>query len=234
MGHRGAAALAPENTLAALRAAAAARLQWVEIDARLTRDGHCVLSHDANLTRTAGQDWPIGGTTLAQLSSVEVGGWFDLQYAGEPLPTLGQALDLAAELGLSVNIEMKRTPGRQLAAIDAVAATVEGLDLSPDRLLLSSFDDRLLAAALARLPHLRRALIATQLPSDWRGLAKSLECYSLHCRHDRLTPGEAQAVKVDGYGLAAYTVNDPKAARRLWDMGVDCIITDDPVRVRVG
>ena len=170
-------------------------MQWVEIDARLTRDGHCVLSHDANLTRTAGQDWQIGGTTLAQLSSVEVGGWFDLQYAGEPLPTLGQALDLAAELGLSVNIEMKRTPGRQLAAIDAVAATVAGLDLSPDRLLLSSFDDRLLAAALARLPHLRRALIATQLPSDWRGLAKSLECYSLHCRHDRLTPGEAQAVQ---------------------------------------
>ena len=130
MGHRGAAALAPENTLAAVRAAARAGLSWVELDVRLTRNGHPVLSHDATLARAAGRRWPIALASLEKLRSADVGG-------GERLPTLGEAIALCADLGLGVNIELKRAPGRERSVLEAVARAVAGSPLFPDRLLIS-------------------------------------------------------------------------------------------------
>src|SRR5947199_1375723 len=100
IGHRGAAAYAPENTLAGLRRARALGCEWVEFDVRLTGDGALVLCHDARLDRTTDGSGLISAMTLAAIRDRDAGVRFGAEFAGERVPTLGEALDLAADIGL--------------------------------------------------------------------------------------------------------------------------------------
>lgn len=94
--HRGYAARAPENTLAALRMAIEARADALEFDLHVTRDGIPVLIHDSTLRRTTGVDGRVEERTAAEVQALDAGSWFDEGFAGEPVPTLAQALEFAA------------------------------------------------------------------------------------------------------------------------------------------
>ena len=229
MGHRGAAAVAPENTLAGLRTAAALGMTWVEFDVMLSGDGVPVLFHDDNLKRITGRKVAMARTPFAELAKLEAGAWFAPGFIGEPIPSLEQALALAVELGVTPNIEIKPTPRRDAATAAAVAETIARC-WPEDRPgpLISSFSRKALEVARVRIPALPRALIAWRLPRDWEAAAEILQCASLHLRALRLRAKTAAKVKRAGYQLAAFTVNDPKRARRLIRFGVDCIITDRP------
>jgi len=229
MGHRGAAAVAPENTLVGLRTAAAMGMTWVEFDVMLSGDGVPVLFHDDNLKRITGRKVAMAKTPFAELAQLEAGAWFAPGFIGEPIPSLEQALALAVELGITPNIEIKPTPRRDAATAVAVAETVvrcwPGDRPGP---MISSFSRQALTIVRDRVPALPRGLIAWRLPRDWEAAAAALECASLHLRGLRLRAKTAAKIKRAGYQLAAFTVNDPKKARRLIGFGVDCIITDRP------
>src|SRR5438046_1457673 len=122
IGHRGAAARAPENTLAGLRVAKQLGCSWVEFDARLTADGVLVLCHDPRLERTTDGSGLISMLSLASVRDCDAGSRFAADFAGERVPTLAAALRLAAELGLGCNIEIKADRGREYATGAAVAA----------------------------------------------------------------------------------------------------------------
>ena len=107
IGHRGAAARAPENTLAGLRRAKDLGCSWVEFDVRLTGDGALVLCHDARLDRTTTGQGRVSAHRLSAIRCFDAGAWFAPEFAGGAVPTLEEALLVAAELGLSVNIEIR-------------------------------------------------------------------------------------------------------------------------------
>jgi glycerophosphoryl diester phosphodiesterase len=86
--HRGGSAAAPENTLAALRAAARDGAEAVEVDVLPSRDGHPVVHHDDRLARTAGIDAAVWDLDVADLRRLDVGRWFAPAFEGERLPTL--------------------------------------------------------------------------------------------------------------------------------------------------
>jgi hypothetical protein len=113
IGHRGAAALAPENTLEGLRVAARLGVRWVEVDAKLSADGVVVLFHDETLDRTTDGNGPVAATRFAVLRRLDAGAWFGPAWRGPRVPTLEQALDLLSELGLRANVEIKPCPGRE-------------------------------------------------------------------------------------------------------------------------
>ena len=112
MGHRGAAGVAPENTLVGLRTAAELGVRWVEFDVMLSGDGVPVLFHDDSLKRTTGCDALMADTPLASLSKLEAGAWFASKFAGEPIPTLEDALSFLLESGISPNVEIKPSTGK--------------------------------------------------------------------------------------------------------------------------
>lgn len=229
MGHRGAAGLAPENTLAGFRRAAALGVTWVELDVRLTADGVAVLSHDESLARATGLRRKVGRVTAADIANLDAGAWFGDAFRGEPLPTLEQAVRRLADLGLGVNIEIKRHIGQEVRVINTVADVLA--DAWPAVLpppLVSSFDPAMVAAAQRLLPHLPRALISERLPRAWRKWADSLACYSLHLHWKVASQERISAIHDAGFSVAVYTVNEAEIARKLWTMGVDCVITDRP------
>ena len=229
IGHRGAAAYAPENTLAGFRTAAALGVRWVEFDARVTVDGVAVLCHDQCPIRTLGLARAVERTRWADLARRDAGRWFGPAVAGEPVPTLAETLALLAGLALFPNIEVKHGPAGAARVIEAVGAAIAlGWPDGAPPPLLSSFDPPALRQAKRRLPDLPRGLNRENLTGDWRGEAEELGCVSVHVDHRTLTAPLALSVKSAGFGLAAYTVDDPARARELWSWGVDAIFSNAP------
>ena len=228
VGHRGEAARAPENTLAAIRMAAASGLRWVECDAKLSGDGVPILFHDDTLDRTTNGEGPVAATPFDAIRSLDAGGWFGAGFAGEPVPTLAEALDLLVALDMGANVEIKPCPGRDMETAQSVCATIgEHWPRDRDKLLISSFSRAALARARDVAPDRPRGLLVWDRVATMIEDAAALDCVSIHCAHQHLTAALARAVKQAGYILVVFTVNQPALARQLIEWGVDTIITDD-------
>ena len=113
--HRGASALAPENTLAAFRKAIEDGAEGIEFDVRLSKDGTAVVFHDADLKRIAGRDEKIIDLSFEELQKIDIGSWFNRvfprleneQFSNETIPTLQDVLDLLKDFRGLIYIELK-------------------------------------------------------------------------------------------------------------------------------
>ncbi len=108
--HRGASALAPENTLAAFDKAVEAKADVIELDVYLSSDGHVVVIHDKCLWRTTKTVGAVDRRTLADLKTLDAGRWFGPEFTGESIPTLAEVLDWAREQhpAMCLMVEFKR------------------------------------------------------------------------------------------------------------------------------
>ncbi|MBV9554224.1 MAG: glycerophosphoryl diester phosphodiesterase [Alphaproteobacteria bacterium] len=229
IGHRGAAAHAPENTLAGFRAARALGCTWVEFDVRLTGDGTLVVCHDDALGRTTDGTGRISRLPVDAIRRCDAGSKFAPLFAGEQVPTLAQALTLCGELGLEANVEIKAERGRAAATVAAVAAYVGGAGKnSGPPMLISSFLPDAAAAAAMLLPEVPRGMLWRKLPRGWRRIAAALGCTTIHLGHTELNSATVAQVTEAGYPLLAYTVNDPARARQLFGWGVASVFSDAP------
>jgi len=215
IGHRGAAAYAPENTLQSFREAGKRGATWVETDVKLTADGVPILMHDASLKRTTGVDRLVSRTRRADLPP--------------SVPTLEEAIACFAEVGLGCNLEIKPCEGRERETAQVTVATLRRC--WPARLpppLLSSFRDDSLAAAQEASPEFARALLLDKFVEDWRVRAGAVGASGINTNGKRLTAPWTVAIKQAGLALGVYTIDEPDLARALVGMGVDCVITDAP------
>lgn len=106
IGHRGAAAYAPENTLASFIKAEEANADWFELDVQLSKDGEVVVMHDDSVDRTTNGHGKVRDLTLYELKQLDAGSWKAPEFAGERIPTLSQCLDYA-KYKCGVYIEIK-------------------------------------------------------------------------------------------------------------------------------
>ncbi|MBK1667671.1 hypothetical protein CKO28_06440 [Rhodovibrio sodomensis] len=229
IGHRGAAGLAPENTLPGLRAAADAGCRWVEVDVMLAACGTPMLHHDVSLQRIEGVDGRLDRWTAPQLAELDAGAHFGPEFAGTRIPTLADALREMLRLDLRPNLEIKPAPGAAQETARAAVATVrEVWPADRARPLISSFQRDCLTVARTAAPDLPRGLIAQARPRRWRALLAELDCVSLHLAADRLRPADVRETADAGWAVAVYTVNDGARAARLRGWGAHAIITDRP------
>jgi glycerophosphoryl diester phosphodiesterase len=156
IGHRGASAHAPENTLAAFRRAVELGASAVEMDLRVTRDGKVVLLHDARVNRTTDGHGRIDQLSFGAVRKLDAGSWFDKEFAGERVPTLEEALALAAELNVWLYLELKIPLEGSLPF-----ALAEQLRRSRrlDRVVLLSFDPAALSLMRTTDPRLLTGLL---------------------------------------------------------------------------
>ncbi len=223
--HRGASAVAPENTAAAIRAAGRAGADMVEVDVQPTREGRLVVFHDDRLERTSTGRGRVAAHTYAALARLDVGGWFAPRFRGERILTVSRALRLTRPRAV-LNLELKRThaPRRVLARL------MRDLPLRPSRVLVSSCDPRLLRPWPAR--GVPTALISRRRPQQALRRALRLRCRAWHPHHRDVTASLVRRAHAGGLRVHAWTVDDARGARRLWRLGVDGIFTNDPGRLR--
>lgn len=230
--HRGASLDAPENTLAAFRLAHGQGARMVELDARLAADGELVVIHDSTLERTTDGRGRVSETTSAALSRLDAGSWRGAAFRGEPLPTLAQALELLAGLGMAVNVELKADPGEAGRTGRAAGHRLRtAWPSAGPPLLVSSFAEAALEAVAETAPELPRALLREAAGADWREALERLGCTTLHLSADHLEGETLRALVAAGVPVLVYTVNDPARARALLDAGCRAVFTDLPGRM---
>src|SRR5512141_12305 len=122
LGHRGASADAPENTLAAFRLAMQQGADGVELDVWRCASGEVVVAHDEDLQRVAGSPLRIPDARLDELRAADVGAWKGARWRGERIPRLDEVLE--ALPGAVVNVELKSRGGRDLGLAHAVAEVI--------------------------------------------------------------------------------------------------------------
>ncbi|MEK9671945.1 MAG: glycerophosphodiester phosphodiesterase [Rhodospirillaceae bacterium] len=232
IGHRGAAGLAPENTLASIRKAHDLGVRCVEFDVMLTADGTPVLFHDETLERTTNGTGRLADRRWEDIKSLDAGGWFSGAFKGEPIPSLHQTLAVLGKLGLAANVELKPAAGTDaMTGVIAARTLQENWPANLPAPVLSSFSEMALLSAADQAPEFPRAFLADAVPGDWRAACVRLGAGALHAGGKRLTPDQAKAVTGAGYALRVYTVSDPADAKRLFGWGVESVFTDFPDRI---
>ncbi len=228
--HRGASAVAPENTLAAFQAAIDAGADAIEFDVRLTADGSVVVFHDSDFRRVSGDPRRVVETPLSAMRGIDVGSWHDPAFAGERIATLAEALAFIDRRAHAL-VELKPDPHNAPALLEATLREVERAGYR-DAVTLASLSPELIRVARVAAPDLRLALFAnTALP----GTAQRTDFDLLGLNHLRLDSAAVAHARRHGYRLQAWTVNDPARMARYMDLGVDDISTDLPqqaMRVR--
>jgi len=233
VGHRGAAGLAPENTLAAMEAGIAAGADRLEFDVRATVDGHAVVFHDARLDRFRGPgaafDKMVGRLPLAELTAIDVG-----EVLGTPgclIPSLDDVLRALAGR-VRLNVEAKGSGADGLITVAACIRGIRAHGVVADT-ILSSFHEPVLRRAAADAEDIARGFIADDRTSgDPVAIARGVGSVALHASV-RIADGALMVRCRDaGLQLRVWTVNDPVEMKRWIDAGVDGIVTDFPDRLR--
>ncbi|CEP36428.1 MULTISPECIES: glycerophosphodiester phosphodiesterase family protein [unclassified Halomonas] len=228
--HRGYSAAAPENTLAAVRAAHQAGATWVELDVQLLGDGTPVIWHDSDVARCSNGRGGLASMDWTKAQTLDAGSWFDDHFAGEKMPSLAQMLALLNELEMGVNMEIKVNKGRDPIAL-VERALPEMLDtLPPERLIISSFNASALTHCrqFASTERLALGVLFGSVPKSWREQCEAIEAFSVHPHWPRLKRAQADAMQRDGYQILCYTANDPSAFHSRWAWGIGSVITDEP------
>ncbi|PWB71605.1 MAG: hypothetical protein C3F07_13550 [Anaerolineales bacterium] len=234
--HRGASAHAPENTLAAFDLALTQGADGIELDVKLSADGHVVVIHDPTVDRTTGAHGNVKDITLAELRALDAGSFFSEQYKGEKIPTLEEVFETVGKRTF-INVELTNynTPRDHL--VETVCMLVKRFGLQK-RVLFSSFFVSNLSRTRGYLPDVPRGLLALNgLLGAWaRSFGFAFGNYqALHPNLKDATHQQVQRVHRLGRRIHVWTVNAEQDMRRLFDWGVDGIFTDDPqlaVRVR--
>lgn len=229
IGHRGASAYAPENTIAAFDKALALGCQWIEFDVMCSVDGEPFIFHDDLLKRTTNGKGKIGEVTAAYLQSLDAGAWFSQQYKGECIPHFREALKWFSFTNINANIEIKPFPGAIEHTTTCVLSYIhrywpQGRALP----LVSSFSYEALLLCRNITPEMPLGLLLHEWDDQWLAKAKQLECYSVHFNRKILNADRVKAVKDKGYKVFAYTVNRKRLAHKLSAWGVDAIFSDYP------
>lgn len=231
VGHRGAARLAPENTVAGVRAAAVAGAAMVEFDAKLSADGVAMVMHDDLLDRTTTGSGPFAKASMGALRRLDAGGWFSREFAGEKIPTLAEMLVACLDLGLGVNIEIKPCPGREEETARTVIETAGSVwPANKPAPLISSFKRSCLSIAASLRSDWPIGVLLDHTPDDWRAFADTVAAATINIADGMATPEAIDAFSAGGRAVMVYTVNDASRGWALLDQGAASVITDSPDR----
>ncbi len=237
--HRGNSAFAPEDTLESLRQGLALGADGIEFDVRLTRDGHAVLIHDPTLDRTTNGSGAVHTHTLAELRALDFGFRFTRDgsrthpYRGCGI-TVSTLDEVFAEFGATPMIIEVKTP----AASAETRRIIERHD-ARKRCLVGSFDDRAIApfagsgiACSAARRGVLKLYLRAALPGGPRTLPYEALCIPPIFKGLPLPIIRfAHMGRRAGVSTHIWTVDEPAEAMRLWDGGVNGIITNDPGRI---
>ena len=223
IGHRGAALMAPENTLTSV-AEAADKADLVEFDVRVSSDGHLVVLHDSTLGRTTDGTGAVADTPLAALQALDAGSWFAGEFSGEGLPTMAQTLDAILPQAVPLIERKAGTPEEYVNALQAMGIS--------NQVVVQSFDWTFLDGVHALDPDIPLGALGT-------GILTETVVSNLHARgvsvlgwyRNRISATEVELVHDHDLALFVWTVNGPLIQDYI-DMGVDGIITDDPALAR--
>ena len=231
LGHRGASADFPENTMEAFSGAMAQRADGVELDVMRCATGELVVCHDEWLDRLAGLHWEVLTTPWWKLRKADVGS--RLGFPPARLPLLHDVLDELGERAF-INVEIKCETTEDHGLSVAVGQLLADRELG-ERVFVSSFNPLCLMRLATSHPSLKRGFLIDPdrawAPQAW-GWAPLAARTSVHPHFSQVTSERVNRWHAQGWEVAVWTVDDVDEARRLRAIGVDWLITNRPGELR--
>ncbi|MEP2031513.1 MAG: glycerophosphodiester phosphodiesterase [Paracoccaceae bacterium] len=223
--HRGAAGDRPENTMASVHKAIEDGADWVEIDVQETADNQVVVVHDSDFMKLSQVDLKVWDATMDDLANIDIGTWFDAQYAQERTPLLRDVLD-AAKGKSKVLIELKYY-GHDIDLENRVISIVEETDMVQDIATMS-----LKYPAVEKMKELRPDWSAGVLAATAIGNLARLNADFVAVSGASVSQSLIDNVHAQGKDIYVWTINDPLDMSKMMSRGVDGIITDEPALAR--
>ena len=220
--HRGNSSVAPENTLASINAAVGSA-DLTEFDVRETADGELVLMHDSTVNRTTDGTGALSSLTSSQIAALDAGSWFSASFAGEPVPTMSNAISFALSKGITPLVERK-AGGAQTYHNEFVGTGVHPADFRVISFDWSFLDGMNKLNSAYNLGALGSGALDQGVINS--ALAQGIDF--LDWAHSGVTQATVDLVHANGMELHVWTVNDASRMQQLIDFGVDGVTTDRP------
>lgn len=212
--HRGASAYEPENTLRAVERALELGADLIELDVRLSRDGHVVVIHDERVDRTTNGKGYVKDMTLDDLKGLDAG-------LGEKIPTLGKVLDLVkGRAGLIVEIKAPE-------AVEKVVQTIEEKRMVREA-IVSSFDPHAVKRVKELNSDIKTCVLCSFHPLEAIRLTLKARAEILYLDHRYIDTDAVVEAHKHGLTIYSWATDDPNEAKRLIKIGVDGITTNKP------
>lgn len=222
IGHRGASAEAPENTLAAFALALEQGADGIELDVQLTADGWLAVFHDLTLERLTTGTGRVTDKTLAELQSLAL-------KEEQTIPSLNEVFELLGKR-LLYNVEIKDFGWRDRGTETAVAECIRTHGLE-EHVLISSFNPFCVRRARRALS--RTTAVALLRENNWLKIGHNFAATQADHPHYPLVNQESMAwAKQKGLLVNVWTVDDPAEGERLQKLGVNGIVTNKPQFMR--
>ncbi len=222
IGHRGAAGLAPENTLKAIRAGIESGVDMIEIDIAVCRTGEVILMHDDKVDSRTGVSGYVADLSYDEIRDLRIDG-------SEQIPTLQEAIAVIGNQ-CPLNIEIKGTgSANEVARI--LRHEIRNGSMHTEDFLVSSYNHRELFNFSELCPGIRIAPIISCYPLKLAELAEEIGAWSLNMKRENVTREIVEDAHERGIRVLVFTVNYPEELERLQELQVDGIFTDNRYRL---
>lgn len=218
IGHRGAAALEPENTIRSLKKAFECGADLVEVDVRKSKDGHLVVIHDKTVDRTTHGKGAVGDLSLKELKDLDAG-------LGERIPTLGEVLDFIRGTGKGLVVEIKDSGIEEMVVNFILAAGISSI-------LIVSFNAKSIKKVKEVFPGAKTGLIFSRPLKNPVGLALGINSDIILPKQSLLERRLVETAHRHNIQVFPWTLNSKEEIRHALDLGVDGFATDNPCLAR--
>ena len=215
LGHRGAPAYEPENTLASFKKAIELGVDQIELDLRFSKDSKLVVIHDEKLDRTTNGKGLVREFTLAELKKLDAG-------KGEKIPTLQEVIDLIRDKGIFLQIELKES-NMQRHLLDLIQKN--NLE---ERVMVISFLHEELRKIKELNPNIKTGILIGQKSIDPLERLRQVRADAISMRHTLVNKRLVERLHQNNIELTVWVVNEPRDVSRAIELGVDTIGTDKP------
>lgn len=232
LGHRGASAYAPENTIPAFRLALEMEADGVELDVHLSKDGELIVMHDEKVDRTTNARGYIKDFTAEELKRLDASNGME-KFSGVGVPTLAEVYRLFQNNDKMINVEIKTDIINYSGICEKLLALEDEMGMN-GRIIYSSFNHYTVSRLLSLRPEAKTGLLYMSIFKEPWNYALGLKAAALHPHFITLaqTPDMAGECARLGLETNVWTVNEPEWMERLAGMGVTSIITNNPDTAR--
>jgi glycerophosphoryl diester phosphodiesterase len=238
IGHRGAMAYAPENTLASFEEAVRRGADLIEMDVQLSQDGKIVVMHDTSVDRTTDGSGVVRDLPWKKIQSFDAGVWYGPDYAQENVPSLEEVITRFRHRkstnrhSLGFVIELKTIKGSGGSLADAVVALLGREDFM-ERCIVISFDAVALQEVRAAHKSLPTGLLFNEESEEGRiAQAKAIGAQAIFPRKTWITTRGVAAAHKAGLTVGTWTCNTKNEMERMITCGADALVTNFPDRLR--
>ncbi len=237
--HRGANLDAPQNTIPAFERSIEIGVDGFETDIHLSSDGVPVICHNYTIDETSNGKGEVKSMTYDELRSYDFGSWFNEKFKGTKLPSVEEFLTLCENADIEImNIEIKPPLDGDMTIVAKTIEAVKAHGLF-DKLLISSFSADVLVECKRVDPECKTGYLYapdrkhcyTQMLFGYVEFAKKIKADYLHPHFLSVNRRYVRRLHENGIGINVWTVDKEKTARKLLKLGVDGIITNDPIMV---